>query len=245
MKYVLDKSDSQIPKNTTHLFVKCEYDLDVICNLVNLTHLELVNYYLQSLPDNIDKLVNLEYFDCSDNNLSYLPDTICNLINLKELKCNKNNLQSLPENLGKLVNLNTLECCCNNLTYLPDSIGDIVELIHLIFTYNKLSVIPESFTNIREMNVFCCDNNNLTYLPILKTKYVLSFYNNPMFDEFYNLYYESDSDMFDRAYDIIDYQHMNYHGLRTIIAGTNSNCDIIEKLKECNLMRYYNTFILK
>ena len=70
----------------------------------------------------LDKLVNLEWLWCNDNNLTELNTS--KLVNLLGLYCRNNELSELD--VSKLVNLERLYCSNNKLTEL--NVGNLVNL---------------------------------------------------------------------------------------------------------------------
>jgi Leucine-rich repeat (LRR) protein len=79
--------------------------------------LGLAQKKLDTLPENIGNLENLEGLFLSDNNLTKLPDSIFNLRNLLRLDLWNNNFSdsSFNEKLTFLVNLHYLEIRGNNV----------------------------------------------------------------------------------------------------------------------------------
>ena len=66
----------------------------------SLTELNLSTNQLKVLPDDIDKLVNLEVLILSNNQLKRLPSQIGNLKKLRELDMEENQLDGLPNEIG-------------------------------------------------------------------------------------------------------------------------------------------------
>jgi hypothetical protein len=116
---------------------------------INLKELNLYNYQLESLPDSIGNLNNLQYLILSNNKLEYLPDSIGNLINLQILSLNNNKLEYLPDSIGNLSNLQILSLNNNKLESVPDSIGNLINLKQLCLFDNKLESLPTSILKIK------------------------------------------------------------------------------------------------
>ena len=94
--------------------------------LRNLTTLSAENLNLQSVPESIYILVNLENLNLSGNYIEELPPGILELRNLKFLNLNLNKLWSIPSSLFmKLSQLRHALLARNNLYEIPELNGDI------------------------------------------------------------------------------------------------------------------------
>jgi hypothetical protein len=136
-----------------------------IGNLTNLTDLKLMSNKLTELPETIGNLTNLTHLKLSYNNLIKIPETIGNLTNLTLLYLISNKLTELPDSIGNLTNLIHLNLNINNLTELPTSIGNLTNLTHLNLSYNKLTDLPLSIINLRRLNEFYYDVNEFDIFP--------------------------------------------------------------------------------
>ncbi|KAI3413017.1 DNA_MISMATCH_REPAIR_2 domain-containing protein [Psidium guajava] len=105
---------------------------DSITDLVNLQTLKLSNCtYLKALPIDLKKLVNLRFLDVSGNtSIETLPDSITDLLNLQTLKLsNCIYLQALPRDLKKLINLRHLLIDgCYSLSHMPCGLNHLSSL---------------------------------------------------------------------------------------------------------------------
>jgi Leucine-rich repeat (LRR) protein len=105
---------------------------------------------LTTLPNSIDKLVNLNYLYLENNKLISLPESIGRLVNLNILNLYENQLTTLPESIGDLVKLRYLSLANNRIISLPESIGRLINLETLFLDNNQLTVLPKSITNIKK-----------------------------------------------------------------------------------------------
>ena len=76
-----------------------------------ITQLDLSYKKLKELPD-LSEYTNLQYLDCSNNNLTELPELPQSIV---ILDCENNKLTSLPKELPK--SLKKLHCQYNKLPY--------------------------------------------------------------------------------------------------------------------------------
>jgi hypothetical protein len=57
-----------------------------------------------SLPSEISQLINLQKFNCNNNQLTSLPSDICQLMNLQIFHCYGNEIEYIPPNVQRLIN---------------------------------------------------------------------------------------------------------------------------------------------
>jgi len=93
---------------------------------------------------------NGRLYSLSINNKSIesIPNTINNLSNLNQLNLNNNNLRNIPDNISKLINLKSLKISNNQITSLPKSISKLKNIQSLQIDHNKIAIIPEDICNL-------------------------------------------------------------------------------------------------
>ncbi|RHN66317.1 putative P-loop containing nucleoside triphosphate hydrolase, leucine-rich repeat domain, L [Medicago truncatula] len=103
---------------------------DLLPSQKRLRLLSLSGYAnITKLPDSIGNLVLLRYLDISFTGIESLPDTICNLYNLQTLNLsNCWSLTELPIHIGNLVSLRHLDISGTNINELPLEIGGLENL---------------------------------------------------------------------------------------------------------------------
>lgn len=125
----------------------------------SITELNLSTNQLKVLPEDIEKLVNLEILVLSNNQLKKLPNQIGNLKKLRELDLEENDLETVPTEIGRtfvipwahliirligfLQHLTKLWVQSNKIVTLPRSIGNLCSLQDLRLGENNLTAIPE------------------------------------------------------------------------------------------------------
>jgi len=133
-------------------------------NLSLIQKFALVELDIDTLPQDIEQLTNLNWLIISKNQLSHLPDSIGQLTNLRSLSVWDNQLSSLPDCLSQLTNLKLLDVTNNQLRSLPDWIGQLTNLQSLAVVNNQLSNLPKSIvqlTNLLSLELFGNPDLNL------------------------------------------------------------------------------------
>ncbi|KAG6484292.1 hypothetical protein ZIOFF_061088 [Zingiber officinale] len=136
---------------------------------IHLHMLVVETSMIQSLPNEISKLVSLRYLHLSKLKMELLPKSLFDLLNLRILSllhCKK--LQKIPERIHKLKKLQILKLAyCTKLQWLPKSITRLTNLEELNMEgCCFLSKLPEdlvSFKSLRILNVAGCAS--LSQLP--------------------------------------------------------------------------------
>ena len=113
---------------------------------------------IESLPNSIVELLNLEQLIVNQNQIEYLPDSIGKLKNLDVLQLKFNRLKKLPNSIGKCENLQFVYLNRNFLKEIPESLGDLRKLRELhISGAGPLLSLPESMCGMRYLEVLEID----------------------------------------------------------------------------------------
>lgn len=128
------------------------------CSEINLEYCKL-----QSLPQEIENLVNLHTLSLGYNQLHTIG--LGKLINLQELYLNDNLLGTIEPDLGKLTNLCTLGLENNQLYSLPSTIVNLTNLQILDLSHNKLDSIPLVICSLINLQELYLSKNYLELLP--------------------------------------------------------------------------------
>ena len=151
-------------KNLEYLTIGAKYNTGnhitgqlpkVLCELVNLKHLDIHHHKITSLPNNFGQLKNLEYLNLSGNSISEpILDMVCELTNLKELNLSSNAISgNIPTTIGNLVNIETLYLGYNKITgSLPAEMGNLTKLKILSIGDNAIKgSIPSWLANMYDL----------------------------------------------------------------------------------------------
>lgn len=127
--------------------------------------LDLSNCLLDSLPDELWALRNLNTLSLSDNNLADLDPRIFQIDSLQHLIFNNNEISQIPAEIANLHQLSELCCKGNQITSLPDSICNLGKLNLLVLSNNKICELPTSFGALKSLRYFSCKSNSLSNIP--------------------------------------------------------------------------------
>lgn len=136
-----------------------------VFDMKDLKVLRLYGNHLDSIPERIGELANLERLYLGKNDIVYLPNSIGRLKKLEILSIQYNELESLPDSLLYLDSLEQLLLNQNNIKSLPDSIGRMKKLSRLELNFNELSALPASITECKNLQFLKLNRNNLSSLP--------------------------------------------------------------------------------
>ena len=131
----------------------------------NLECLDLTKNELDSIPEQMGKLVKLTQLLLDFNDLRTIPSSISNLRQLTIVKIVENDLDSIPTSLGRCTLITELIITSNNLDSIPSSIGNLINLRTVNFDQNVLKSIPDAIGNCKKLSVLSLRNNHLTDIP--------------------------------------------------------------------------------
>ncbi|MGH2412832.1 MAG: COR domain-containing protein [Microcystaceae cyanobacterium] len=112
-----------------------------------LKKLDLSQYGLTEIPDEVFILKQLEILTLEINSLPAIPESISRLQNLTYLNLNRNQLTSLPESISRLQNLTTLNLWNNQITTIPESITRLQNLTIFDLEHNPIETPPLEIVN--------------------------------------------------------------------------------------------------
>ncbi|CAF3832853.1 unnamed protein product, partial [Rotaria sordida] len=138
-----------------------------IGKLINLSTLTLTSNKLRCLPDQMKNLENLRHLDLSNNQLNQLnKDLFLKLNHLETLNLSNNLLEDLPpfspENNKKLAIINLSN---NQLQTLPDFPQQLENLSQIDLSSNQFEHFPDTLLQLNSLKIIIMDSNQLTNIP--------------------------------------------------------------------------------
>ncbi|XP_057741617.1 putative disease resistance protein At3g14460 isoform X1 [Arachis stenosperma] len=122
----LSRKDPFNMENAPHIFLS---------ELKCLRVLSFNAFPLDSLPDSIGNLIHLRYLDLLNTRVETLPEELCCLYNLQTLKMNNcRHLKKLPSNMQDLVNLRHLDIRGASIEEMPKGMSKLKDL-HFLSDY--------------------------------------------------------------------------------------------------------------
>ncbi|XP_059639085.1 putative disease resistance protein RGA1 [Cornus florida] len=122
-----------LPAQPLHFHVSYAVELEnslyakIVSTFKRLRVLDLHTLRIETVPSCISKLTHLRYVDLSGNyGIETLPNSITELLNLQTLKLSNCGLKRLPREIRKLVSLRHLEIDgCHGLSDMPSGLGEL------------------------------------------------------------------------------------------------------------------------
>lgn len=124
---------------------------DAIRGMHNLEKLYIGKNDLVYISPEIGNLKKLNFFSAQYNELKELPDSMMNCTSLEQLILNQNQLSRLPDSIGRLKKLENLQLNFNRLDSVPFSIGDCENLRYISLNRNFLEQLPPSMGNLQRL----------------------------------------------------------------------------------------------
>lgn len=124
----------------------------------------MYNTSIESLPDEIGNLSQLNCLLLPNNRLKQLPNSIGLLSQIYTMDLQNNQLESLPDSIKYMHKLRTLELSNNRLHVLPPEIGELHQLRRLCLYSNKMRVLSYTIQWLEHLE--CLDlgrNPNLNF----------------------------------------------------------------------------------
>ncbi|MBK7305398.1 MAG: leucine-rich repeat domain-containing protein [Saprospiraceae bacterium] len=136
-----------------------------VWELANLEELQLDNNKLKTLSPAIAKLTKLRRLWIGGNPFEGFPEAVCKLEQLEVLSVDGCQLSVLPSSFASLRNLLELNLGGNAFEQFPEVICELRSLRKLWLNGNKLSSLPQSFANLRELRELDISNNRFKEFP--------------------------------------------------------------------------------
>jgi internalin A len=136
-----------------------------ICDLTNLTSIDVAENQLTDLPAEMGRLVHLNSLNVSQNRLSDLPTQIANLTKITFLSIHHNKFSAFPEAITQLSALKELYIGKNPISMIPKGVGKLRELEKLNMVQNALSDLPSEIANLTNITELTISRNRFSYIP--------------------------------------------------------------------------------
>jgi len=133
-------------------------------NLARLTRLDLQRNQLAAV-DGLQHLVLLTQLDLSDNLLTGLPDQVQRLTQMQYLNLSGNQFTSVSAGIEQMAALTQLNLSGNQLGELPDAIVGLSRLLQLHLAENRLSRVPAAIGNLTGLRILNLRGNQLNAIP--------------------------------------------------------------------------------
>lgn len=166
------------------------YSLD-LSDYASVKKLYVDNNNLDSIPESILRMVNLEHIDLSGNNLKRIPDYIKDFEKLSSINLSSNNLLNIEQVLCVLKDCPELkELFINDvgLYTLPDSIVGLNNLEMLSINDNHLRSLSGNIVCLGKLKFLFATDNMINKLPDnlddLPHKLIMELSGNPLPDEY-------------------------------------------------------------
>ena len=134
----------------------CEESFDEVCDRVERlreTRFDLNSIKMPRFDDQILQMDWLTHIHLFSNELESLPDSISLLKNLESLSVTSNLLTALPAGIGGLTKLTKLDVNHNQLTELPVEFGNLVNLQVLLLNEVEVGGISQGPSGIKEVGL--------------------------------------------------------------------------------------------
>lgn len=134
-----------------------------IGDLKNLEFLEITSNKLRELPATLSALPALKILKISALNLQSIPENIGNLANLEDFSI-YGSFNKIPNSFGNLKKLTYL-FLGGYATTLPESFGNLTSLIYFNASSTELKTLPKSFGNLKKLKEIMLDMSKIEVLP--------------------------------------------------------------------------------
>lgn len=136
-----------------------------IARAAGATQLDLSGLGLESIPNELWELTQLQTLNLRNNVLSQLPPEIGSFAHLWHLYLDNNSLTTLPSEIGKLTELVSLNLYNNQLSELPPEIGNLTDLTSLQLSGNQLTRLPTTLGELHYVQMPFLEDNPLIFPP--------------------------------------------------------------------------------
>ena len=161
LKYV----NNPTSHNVRSAFSQKLSDIGQICELTELTKLEIEHHSIKDIPIDIGNLKKLRELYLAHNDIKSIPVEIGELVNLQRLDLSYNEIRSLPAEIGNLKDLRALDLSDNQIGSVVVQIGDLEELRHLNLSNNDITSLNDGFSQLSDLETLRLYGNNIEIIP--------------------------------------------------------------------------------
>jgi len=141
----------------------------------SLEKLEIFNCSLLTVNSRVLNLKNLTHLNLNDNKISSLPAELKNFQCLKHFKAKNNKIKRINESLfmppsSFMNSVEVLDFSGNSLSFLPKSLSNAKRLVEINVGSNKLLDLDLDFTTFRSLRSFIASNNMINCIPYCLTQ---------------------------------------------------------------------------
>jgi len=148
--------------------------LNRLAFFTKIKYLNLAINRIESLPQSLEALRQLEYLNLSGNPLGVFPKVILTFKHLKVLKLKHCQLESIPEEINQLSQLQHLDVSFNPIIELPQELAELPKLKQLNLEGHRLQQFPMVLVQLPQLQAI--DKLDLSYrLGLDEAKVVLFF----------------------------------------------------------------------
>jgi len=138
--------------------------LQGIGRLKNLKTLELTNYSITEIPEEIESLTSLESLNLSGNEIETVSDGLWDLNSLETLNLSNNNIDEIGDGIARLENITTVDFSYNEIEELPTALWDAETIVSLNLSNNQIEEISQDIGNLENLKTLNISSNELTEL---------------------------------------------------------------------------------
>ena len=168
----LEKTDGMLPELLYKLsllnFIEISdtnltFISEKIKHLKDIIHLALHRNEMTTLPQEINELKKLKFFDVSFNQLTSVPFSLT-VTSLQTLNLSNNAIENI-ESVSALSSLSVLHLEHNNLSRLPDGVEGLTNLGELYVSNNSIEELPQTIKELKALRIFDASENRLQQIP--------------------------------------------------------------------------------
>lgn len=146
----------------------------IVWSLEHLTHLDIYDAHLETISEDIGRLINLYTLRINNCRLKIFPKSVLKMTFLKQLGLSNNKIPEMPEAIIQMEKLITLWLDNNNIKKIPEKIVEMKNLKVLCLDYNHITEIPEEISDMKNLEELAAENNPIAIIPNrIYDKYIL------------------------------------------------------------------------